>query len=223
MSVALLTDPSSLPAKPLKSCTKTGEDRLALLGGTGTICGSRRAARSVEPTAIAPGQLWLIEVSATEPNLSPLEHQALTTANVVLYDRALASTVARVLPLGGYAEPAPLSDTGPDRASQRCLHFVRDGWSVVRLIEYDYPGYERAECSRLLSARFLAAKVPPDLPVFVFSDTGGSCQHFETRLAALGSFIDRHTGAERVSIVFTAIGAGTGRRHPVVLFNGLAG
>jgi hypothetical protein len=53
------------------------------------------------------GQLWLVELPATEPNLAPLEHQALTTANVVIYDRALTPTVARFLPLGGYAEPAP--------------------------------------------------------------------------------------------------------------------
>ena len=56
--------------------------------------------------AVEPGQLWLVEISATDSELGPLEYRALTTANVVIYDRALDSTVSKFLPLGGYAEPA---------------------------------------------------------------------------------------------------------------------
>jgi hypothetical protein len=79
---------------------------------------------------IRPGQLWLIEVSsAADPPASV--RQALAEANVVIYDRALGPLVAGLLPLGGYAEPA--AEGQLDAAAERCAHFARDGWSVVRL------------------------------------------------------------------------------------------
>ena len=59
--------------------------------------------------------LWLFEVSPIEGHLSSLVHQAITTANVVIYDRALASIVAAHLPLGGYAEPAASSSGAPTK------------------------------------------------------------------------------------------------------------
>ena len=60
-----------------------------------------------------------------------IEYRALTTANLVIYDRPLAKTLATILPLGGYAEPAASIDQSQDRPLERCLSFAQDGWSVV--------------------------------------------------------------------------------------------
>ena len=56
--------------------------------------------------AVRPGQLWFAVLSSSEHNPAPLVYRAVTTVNVIIYDRVLAPTVARLLPLGGYAEPA---------------------------------------------------------------------------------------------------------------------
>src|ERR1700746_3220498 len=66
-----------------------------------------------ELPVMRPGQLWLGELPASAPDFSPLQYRALINANVVIYDRVLAPTVARLLPLGGYAEPAAPSDAHP--------------------------------------------------------------------------------------------------------------
>jgi sulfate transport system ATP-binding protein len=79
--------------------------------------------------AVAAGELWLLALPDAESELTSLEYRALTSANIIIYDRALADAVAGVLPLGGYAEP----DDGDDLS--RPLQFVRDGWSVVRVIK----------------------------------------------------------------------------------------
>src|SRR5204862_344222 len=67
--------------------------------------------------------------------LSPLDRAVLAAANVVLYDRALASLVAQLLPLGAYAEPLPGVEpaTGP-AIMPRALDFAAEGWSVVQLV-----------------------------------------------------------------------------------------
>src|SRR5436305_9409173 len=84
---------------------------------------------------LKPSQLWVIE-QARATTLSGLDRDALTSANVVIYDRALASVVADVLPLGGYAEPLSFSCQAAGRAlSPRALQFAADGFSVVQLVE----------------------------------------------------------------------------------------
>ena len=133
-----------------------------------------------------PGQLWLVDFPATAPELAPLEYRALSNANVVIYDRTLALTVARFLPLGGYAEPVASSDGQLRAGSERCLRFVRDGWSVARLL---YPGFrsglERLEKVRQLSYRLLT-EVPADLPVQIFVSVGqGRYEGNETQLNRL--------------------------------------
>ena len=83
---------------------------------------------------LRPSQLWVIE-QAQATALSELDRDALTSANVVIYDRALAGVVADVLPLGGYAEPLSFSCQAAGRAlSPRALQFAADGFSVVQLV-----------------------------------------------------------------------------------------
>ena len=110
---------------------------------------------------VQPGQLWLVELPPGEAELAPLEYLALTAANVVIYDRALASTVARLLPLGGYAEPAPEGDEAGETALERCVGFVRDGWSVARLARPAIAGISgRADKFGRLFERLLALDMP---------------------------------------------------------------
>jgi hypothetical protein len=102
-----------------------------------------------------PGQLWLVELPAAAPEFAPLEHRALRNANVVIYDRALAPTVAHFLPLGGYAEPVASSDGQRGAGAERCVRFARDGWSVARLFSPGFhSGGERSgSCLTACSAR----------------------------------------------------------------------
>ena len=89
---------------------------------------------SLEP-AIRPGQIWLIEQPSTTAFFT-LDRDALTSANVVIYDRPLAPLVARFLPTGAYAEPLSLDAQAAGSAiSPRALQFAAEGWSVVQLVE----------------------------------------------------------------------------------------
>jgi len=87
---------------------------------------------SLAPT-IRPGQIWLIPATG---DLDDAARDAIATANVVIYERSLASLVARVLPFGAYAEPLPrgVPDSG-SALSPRALEFASLGWSVVQLAE----------------------------------------------------------------------------------------
>ncbi len=117
---------------------------------------------------IQPGQIWLVQHSSAT-SLSALDRAALTGANVVLYDRLLAPLVARVLPIGSYAEPLPRNGAVASAISPRALQFAAEGWSVVQLVEAR-PGWRE----RLQTAPEVL--VPPggadDLPVLAIAKTG---------------------------------------------------
>ena len=89
-----------------------------------------RENRPLPLTSVDPGQIWLIEHDPSAA-LAALDRAVLTRANVVLYDRALASLVAQVLPIGAYAEPlsAPTMAAGP-AITPRAFDFAAEGWSV---------------------------------------------------------------------------------------------
>lgn len=162
--------------------------------------------------AVQSGQLWFVELPAIELALSPLEYQVLTTVNVVIYDRALASVVAGFLPLGGYAEPAAPNEGTSDPGWERCLRFARDGWSVARLVE-------RGGVPRQLSERLLAAILPTDWLASVFTNNGaGVYERSETPLAGIGC-----EQSPTVTIAFGAIDSGAGPHLSAVAANGLAG
>jgi hypothetical protein len=85
--------------------------------------------------AVRPGEIWFVE-QATDADLAPLDHAAIASANVILYERALEALVAEILPLGTYAEPLPAGAQGAGPAiSSRALRFAEDGWSVVQIVE----------------------------------------------------------------------------------------
>jgi hypothetical protein len=180
-----------------------------------------------ELPVIQPGQLWLVELPASAPEFSPLEYRALSAANVVIYDRALAPTVARLLPLGGYAEPVAPRDGQSGAGSERCVRFVRDGWSVARLFHPGFQsGWGRLDKIRQLSDRLLTLEMPGDLAVQVFVSVGrGRYERNETQLCRLDAIIAAYA-SERSStftIVLDATDAGAAPRYSVASANGLAG
>ena len=185
-----------------------------------------RVERHGLPT-VQPGQLWLVELPPGEAELAPLEHHAVTAANVVIYDRELASTVARLLPLGGYAEPAPAGDEEGEAALERCVGFVRDGWSVARLVRPTADGNGgRADEFRRLSERLLAFNLPAALPVSVFTSVGGGAyEGSRARLDRLAGGVDARSfyGCGAVAIVFDAVEARAESRFSIAPANGLAG
>ena len=82
-------------------------------------------------TTAKPGEIWFIEQALGSP-LGARDRGALTSANVVLYERALAPLVASVLPIGAYAEALPAN---ADAAlSPRAVNFAGEGWSVAQLV-----------------------------------------------------------------------------------------
>jgi hypothetical protein len=177
-----------------------------------------------EMPAVEPGQLWFVELPAGG-DVSPLERRALTSANVVIYDRTLADTVAAILPLGAYAEPAVAADAVPDQSLERSLRFVLDGWSVVRLIDpAELPLRERVEEIRGLSDRLLAIKSPRKLPIILFaSEDAAALWKTEPFLDTLGATIDQCAPESRVALVFGAVRARSAPTFSIASSNGLAG
>jgi hypothetical protein len=164
--------------------------------------------------AVQPGQLWLIEIPPTDPGLAPLEYRVIAAADLVIYDRALASTIAKVLPLCGYAEPA-----GPyDAVPERCVRLVIDGWSVARLIIPGSSNQERSDEFRCFAEWLLALKTAADLPILAFTNAGGG-------LYQRGTTAGEHPLAQlsKRTIVFSAIESGAGPLFCFASANGLAG
>jgi len=185
----------------------------------------RLPVRPIDPLAlpeIGPGQLWLIELAVENSAPPKLAHHALASANVVIYDRVLAAMVAALLPRGGYAEPAPEDPQGP--GAERCVHFVRDGWSVVRLLRAPATLEMRAERVRDVVQHLGAAKAPGNLPVSVLAASDdGACEKTDARLRDLAASIAAHRLDKRLTIVIGAIGSSAGPRLYAVAANGLAG
>jgi hypothetical protein len=170
---------------------------------------------------IQPGQLWVVEHASTEPHLPPLAHHLITSANVVIYDRALYAIVAAHVPRGGYAEPAPWPNGVIDGAVDRCIQFARDGWSVVRLADHGTPRNERIArlVERLISAGCLAS-----MSVRLFANANGSVpQQTETELGKLGIVIDATTPEVVLAVAFAAVGTGAAPHLYAISCNGLAG
>ena len=159
--------------------------------------------------------------------MSPLEYRALTTAKVVIYDRMLAPTVARLLPLGGYAEPAPSGDMMDDAAWERALHFARDGWSVAKLVDTAaFSRQAKIGNIRRLTDRLLTFGSPSRLPVSVFFNLGGQVyEKTETDFGELGAILGVPSAEQspRFTIIFDVADGGTAPRFSVASANGLAG
>ncbi|HWD60028.1 MAG TPA: hypothetical protein VG308_17220 [Stellaceae bacterium] len=172
----------------------------------------------IELPAIRPGQLWLVEAAADAP--SQVARHALDAAHVVVYDRALADTVAHGLPLGSYAEPAAAHEA----AASRCVRFARDGWSVARLVPAHLPQRERTRRLQDFVDELAAAKVPGSLPVLVLTEAAdGTAEQFEARFDDIASIVATHPSNTRLAIAIDAFGGGAPTRLHAAAANGLAG
>jgi hypothetical protein len=180
-----------------------------------------RAVAAVVPEAlpaVRPGQLWYVELPPTGPAGWPLEYQALTTANVVIYDRTLEPTVADYLPLGAYAEPA----TPGDKVTERCFGFAREGWSVARLLGHRG---KRVDIIRQLSQGMLEVEAPATIAASIFVNTHGSYKNIEVELGGLTEVIDAYSlePAATLTVIFKGVGDGSVPRLAFASSNGLAG
>jgi hypothetical protein len=171
--------------------------------------------------AIRPGEIWLIEQPSPSA-LFPLDRAALTTADVVIYDRALAPLVARFLPIGAYAEPPSLDAHGAGSAiSPRALQFAAEGWSVVQLVEAR-PG--RRERLRDAVGALKRLSGGNDLPlVGIAKTTADRHRRWEGCLRNSSDLIDEFGDDDPLTLVFGPLVI----RYPAPAYafaaNGLAG
>jgi siroheme synthase len=154
---------------------------------------------SLEP-AIGPGQIWLIEQPYASV-LFALDRIALTSANVVIYDRALAPLVARFLPIGGYAEPLSLDALPAGLAiSPRALQFAAEGWSVVQLVAARPGRRERLHDAVGALASLTGAA---DLPLLAIAKAAAhERRRWEGRLGDCSNLIDEFGDEEPLTLVF---------------------
>jgi len=170
---------------------------------------------------IQPGQVWVVENTLADLHLSALAHRAISTANVVIYDRALYAIVAANLPLGGYAEPASLRDESFDTPIDRCLQFARDGWSVVWLVDHRLPRIGRIG---RLADRLIDGGYPAHLSVTVFANGHGDIlEKTEASLGLLGDVIGAKASGDCVTVAFGAVGKEAAPGLNAISSNGLAG
>ncbi|HEX3881964.1 MAG TPA: hypothetical protein VHW66_04850 [Stellaceae bacterium] len=188
--------------------------------------------------AVEPGQLWLVEI-CPDRGLSTAERHLLSSANVILYDRSLGAEVAAILPLGGYAEPAPQPAELPDPAFpdpafpdsafpdsayiERCVRFAFEGWSVVRLIDASQSHPSREARLHAIAARLRASAAPESLPIEILADAGSRAYSEEkTRLGALDpAFIGNRNA--RLIVIFEVVEPTAARPPHAIAANGLAG
>jgi siroheme synthase len=171
--------------------------------------------------SIRPGQIWLIEQrSATA--FFPLDRDALISANVVIYDRALAPLVARFLLIGAYAEPLSLDvQTAGSAISPRALQFAAEGWSVVQLVEAR-PG--RRERLHDAVAALMPLSCGADLPLLAIAKTATDRpRRWDGCLRNCSDLIDEFGDDDPLTLVFGPLVI----RYPAPAYafaaNGLAG
>ena len=175
---------------------------------------------SLEP-AIRPGQIWIIEQpSATV--LFSFDRDALISADVVIYDRALAPLVARFLPIGAYAEPwSPDVPAADSTISARALQFAAEGWSVVQLVEAR-PGWRERLRDAVGALKPLSGG--NDLPlVAIAKTTADRYRRWDGCLRNSSDLIDEFGDDDPLTLVFGPLVI----RYPAPAYafaaNGLAG
>lgn len=181
----------------------------------------RKTPKSWPQRAVKPGQIWLIEHAPAAP-LLPCDRVALTDADVVLYDRALAAVAASVLRAGAYAEPLPRVVQGASfSVSPRALTLAAGGWSVAQLVETRSDRSLGLQCA---VEALLSLGCGDELPVLIITKrTRYRQREREACLRTLPSLISELSDEDSLSLVFGPIVA----RYPppchAFAINGLAG
>jgi len=170
---------------------------------------------------VRPGEIWLIE-KLPETDFAPLDHGAFNTANVVLYDRALAALVAENLPLGTYAEPlSPVPQNAEAVISPRAQHFAEEGWSVVQIVaaqsgwrERVYNSVERLNALRKSGEAQI--RIVPKAP------TPGQ-PHSAVCLRSLSALVDGFSKSDTLILIFGPLTDRGPASSQTFTANGLAG
>jgi len=193
------------------------------------IIGERERSANPATPVKGPGRLYLIERCGGDLGLTSAEQEALAGANIIVYERSLASLVAAILPLGAYAEPA--AEAGPEPSTpvfERCLKFALDGWSVVQLMERRPPA-ERVRWIEDAAEQLASAGVSSDTPVQVLVDAAcGGPANIATRLRSAHAVIDERglpngPNGGGLMLVLGPIAPGPAPQVYAFAANGLAG
>jgi hypothetical protein len=177
----------------------------------------RKNQRTDNAPNVRPGQIWLIEQTAATGPVA-LDRGALGSADVVLYDRALAALVAPLLPAGRYAEP--LSADGAV-ISPRALKLAADGWSVVQLIE-PCRGWRKRLSNAAAELRPLS--VSGSIAVQLIAKTAAEgCRTREASLPELPELVDELAEDDLVTLIIGPLVGGIAAATCACTANGLAG
>jgi siroheme synthase len=175
--------------------------------------------RSKLATTVQPGEYWLIE-QALRKGPSSLDLGALSSADIVIYDRPLAALVAQVLPIGRYAEP--LFDNGEPQpaVSRRALRFATEGWRVAQLIEARQGSNQRLHNT----VEALTQLRVDDLPLLAIAKrTVDGQQLRDGRLHDLPELIDEFAPDDPLTLILGPLVAGCAAPPHTFAGNGLAG
>ena len=188
------------PAAP--SGGKSGEDR-----------------RSKLAPAVQPGEFWLIEQPAGE-KLCSLDCSALSSADIVIYDRPLAALVTQVLPIGRYAEPLFHTDEAQPAVSPRVLRFAAEGWRVAQLLEARHGSNQRL----FNAVEALTHLQADDLPLLAIAKRGVDGEQLHHgRLHNLAELIDEFAADDPLTLILGPLVAGCVAPPYAFAGNGLAG
>lgn len=164
---------------------------------------------------LAPGELFVLAIPTAA--LPEFGRPVLTTANVLIYDRALTPLVADILPLGSYAEPA-VGD-----GLERSVRFARDGWSVMRLLDTGSIPSGAAAYAQSVATSVGAAGAPADLVVAHAQVVDDYVDFTEASLADIDVLLGKISERQSQAILFNAFACGCTAALSVTVANGLAG
>ena len=176
-----------------------------------------------EPSKLAatvrPGEYWLIE-QPPRKELSSLDRSALSSADIVIYDRPLAAVVAQVLPIGRYAEPLFHNHEAVPVVLPRALRFAAEGWRVAQLLEA-----RRGDKQRLHDAvEALIQLQAGDPPLLAIAKRAVDEQRLQDgRLHNLPELIDKFAADDPLTLILGPLVAGGAAPSYAFAGNGLAG
>jgi hypothetical protein len=168
---------------------------------------------------VGPGEYWLIEQPAGK-GLCSLDRSALSSADIVIYDRPLAALVAQVLPIGSYAEPLFHTDEAQPAVSPRVLRFAAEGWRVAQLLEARHGSNQRL----FNAVEALTHLQAHDLPLLAIAKRGVDGQRLhDGSLRDLLQLIDKFAADDPLTLILGPLVAGCVAPPYAFAGNGLAG
>jgi siroheme synthase len=175
--------------------------------------------RSKLAATVRPGEYWLIEQPPSK-ELSSLDRSALSSADIVIYDRPLATLVAQVLPIGRYAEPLFHNREAEPAVSLRALRFAAEGWRVAQLLETSRGDKQRLHDAVEALIQFQAG----DPPLLAIAKRAVDEQRLQDgRLHNLPELIGKFAADDPLTLILGPLVAGGAAPSYAFAGNGLAG